>query len=72
MFDIANLSNELIDYYWKRAELCAQSVWKAYCLGIDIGQVKLDHEWLRQWIKEAKEAKLAYNGNYDEYLTIKL
>lgn len=72
MFDIPNLSNELIDYYWKRAELCVQSVWTAYCLNVDVGQAKLDQQWLRQWVKEAKEAGLAYNGCYDEYIAIKL
>lgn len=72
MFDIANLSNELIDYYWKRAELCAQSVWTAHCLGADIGQAKFDQQWLRQWVKEAKEAGLVYNGQYDEFISLKL
>lgn len=72
MFDIANLSIELIGYYWQRAELCAQSVWRAYCLGADIGQAKLDQQWLRQWIKEAREAKLVYNGCYDDFIIIKL
>ena len=72
MFDIVNLSVEIIEYYWNRAKLCAENIWRAYCLRIDINQAKLDQQWLRQWIKEAKEAKLAYNGCYDEFIVIKL
>lgn len=72
MFDIENLDNETIAYYWQRAELCAESVWLAHCTEKNIGQAKLDQEWLRQWIKEAREAGLVYNGRYDEYLNIKL
>lgn len=72
MFDIENLSIELIDYYWNRAKLCAESVWRAYCLRVDVNQAKLDQQWLRQWIKEAREAGLVYNGRYDEYVLLKL
>ena len=72
MFDIENLDNETIAYYWQRAELCAESVWLAHCTEKGIGQAKLDQEWLRQWIKEAREAGLVYNGRYDEYLKTKL
>lgn len=72
MFDIENLDNETIAYYWQRAELCAKSVWLAHCTEKDIGQAKLDQEWLRQWTKEAREAGLVYNGRYDEYINMKL
>lgn len=72
MFDIQNLDYETIAYYWQRARLCAESVWLAHCTGENIGQAKLDQNWLRQWIKEAREAGLVYNGGYDEFITIKL
>ena len=72
MFDIENLDNETIAYYWQRAKLCAESVWLAHCTGQNIGQAKLDQNWLRQWVKEAREAGLVYNGRYDEYINMKL
>lgn len=72
MFDIENLDNETITYYWQRAELCAESIWLAHCTEKNIGQAKLDQQWLRQWIKEAREAGLVYNGKYDEYINMKL
>ena len=72
MFDIPNLSIEIIAYYWNRAKLCAESVLVAYITGRELGQAKLDQQWLRQWIKEAREAGLVYNGRYDEYVLLKL
>lgn len=72
MFDILNLSAELIEYYWSRARLCAESVWTAYVTQQGLGQARLDQGWLRQWIKEAKEAGLIYNGQYDEFILLKL
>ena len=72
MFDIVNLSAEIIEYYWNRAKLCAESVWVAYVTGCDLGQARLDQQWLRQWVKEAREAGLVYNGMYDEYISLKL
>lgn len=72
MFDIENLSAEIIEYYWNRAKLCAESIWVAYVTRHGLGQAKLDQQWLRQWIKEAKEAKLVYSGCYDEFMIIKL
>jgi hypothetical protein len=72
MFDIPNLSIELIEYYWNRARLCAESVWLAYVTECGLGQARLDQEWLRQWIKEAREAGLVYNGVYDEFTLLKL
>ena len=72
MFDILNLSAEIIEYYWNGAKLCAESIWVAYVTQRGLGQAKLDQGWLRQWVKEAREAGLVYNGCYDEYLTIKL
>lgn len=72
MFDILNLSAEIIEYYWNRAKLCAESVWVAYATQRGLGQAKLDQGWLRQWVKEAKEAGLIYNGQYDEFILLKL
>ena len=72
MFGIPSLSAEVIEYYWQRATLCAKSIWTAYCTNKDIGQAKLDQSWLRQWIKEAREAGLVYNGQYDEFILLKL
>ena len=72
MFDIQNLDCETIAYYWQRARLCAESIWSACYVGINIGQAKLDQNWLRQWVKEAREAGLLYNGRYDEFITMKL
>lgn len=72
MFDIENLSAEIITYYWERARLCAESVWLAHCTGEAVNQAKLDQQWLRQWVKEAREAGLVYNGCYDEYINLKL
>lgn len=72
MFDIPNLNTEVIEYYWNRAKLCAESVWIAYTTRSELGQARLDQRWLRQWVREAREARLVYNGCYDEYLTIKL
>lgn len=72
MFDIPNLSTEIIAYYWNRARLCVESVWEAYVTGRELGQAKLDQQWLKQWIKEAREAGLVYNGQYDEFVLLKL
>lgn len=72
MFDILNLSVEIIEYYWTRAKLCAESVWVAYVTQRELGQAKLDQGWLKQWVKEAKEAGLVYNGQYDEFILLKL
>lgn len=72
MFDIANLSAELIEYYWTRARLCVENIWLAYITQRGLGQARLDQNWLRQWIKEAREAGLVYNGQYDEYISLKL
>ena len=72
MFDILNLSVEIIEYYWNRAKLCAESIWNAYVTQSGLGQAKLDQSWLRQWVKEAKEAGLIYNGQFDEFILLKL
>ena len=72
MFDILNLSTEIIEYYWNRAKLCAESIWNAYATQRGLGQAKLDQGWLRQWVKEATEAGLIYNGQYDEFILLKL
>ena len=72
MFDILNLSAEIIEYYWNRAKLCAESIWVAYVTQHGLGQAKLDQGWLGQWVKEAKEAGLIYNGQYDEFILLKL
>ena len=72
MFDIPNLSAEIIEYYWNRAKLCAESVWVTYITRRDLGQARLDQQWLRQWIKEAREAGLVYNGQYDEFISLEL
>ena len=72
MFDILNLSAELIEYYWNRAKLCAESIWLAYATRCGLGQARLDQGWLKQWVKEAKEAGLVYNGQYDEFILLKL
>ena len=72
MFDILNLSTELIEYYWNRARLCAESVWNAYITQRELGQARLDQAWLKQWVKEAREAGLVYNGQYDEFISLKL
>lgn len=72
MFDIPNLDAEIIAYYWNRAGLCVESVWEAYVTGRELGQAKLDQQWLKQWIKEAREAGLVYNGQYDEFVLLEL
>lgn len=72
MFDIPNLSAEIIEYYWNRAKLCAESVWVAYITRCELGQARLDQQWLRQWVKEAREAGLVYNGQYDEFISLQL
>lgn len=72
MFDIPNLSTEIIEYYWNRAKFCAESVWLAHITKQGLGQAQLDQNWLRQWIKEAREAGLVYNGQYDEFMSLKL
>lgn len=72
MFDILSLSAEIIEYHWNRAKLCAESIWVAYATQRGLGQAKLDQGWLRQWVKEAREAGLVYNGQYDEFILLKL
>lgn len=72
MFDILNLSRELIEYYWNRAKLCVESIWLAYATQRGLGQAKLDQNWLRLWLKEVRKAGLIYNGQYDEFVSLKL
>lgn len=72
MFDIPNLSAEIIEYYWNRAKLCAESIWVAYVTRRELGQARLDQQWLRQWVKEAREAGLVYNGQFDEFISLQL
>lgn len=72
MFDILNLSAEIIEYYWNRAKLCAENIWVAYITMRELGQARLDQQWLQQWIKEAREAGLVYNGQYDEFIVLEL
>ena len=57
---------------WARAERLAENIYLAYITGVGLIQAKKDQQSLRLWLQMVKEYGLVYNGNLDEYATLKL
>ena len=57
---------------WALAERKAEMIWEAYVSGVGIEQARKAQQDLRLWLDMVKEYGLVYNGNLDEYVTLKL
>lgn len=66
------MTNKEIADGWARAERLVESIWSAYVTGVSIEQAKKDQISLIIWLGIVKEARLVYNGCYDDFVTLRL
>jgi hypothetical protein len=66
------MTNKEINQMWAKAETMAENIYIAHLMGIGLEQAKKDQQSLRLLVQMAREYGFIYNGQYDEYLNMKL
>lgn len=66
------MSNREIQLAWERAYRMAESIFEAHALGIHKEQSRKEQKSLAVWLKIVREGGIVYNGNLDEYVTMKI
>lgn len=66
------MTRKEVHQMWAKADTMAENIYIAHLTGIGLKQAKKDQQSLRLLVQMAREYNLVYNGQYNEYINIKL